>query len=677
MARRKVRRMVFAGFVVFALTAAACSSTSDDTTTTTTEPPPLTTTSTITTEVLPEQIGDSDETTYLLSTTPIEDDAAIDPIRAWESSTEGNELASIAIAGDGMIWVAGSGGIRAWTADASTSTPYRSQDGLPDNRIPTIETGADGSVWVGSDLGAAEQTGSGWELHRPVDDGASCTHMTIDNGGNAWCAGRESGLYRFDGSGWHLAADLDRTAPIDATSVATAPDGAIWAGTGAGQVFRLDGDTMVQVDAGSLTGSVSSMAFIDDVAWIGTFGSGVYRFDGETWEQFSTADGLHDDRITAVAVAPDGSVWVAGGADREALTVSRYDGTSWTAYGGPAGVEFWAQAGNLDLAIDDDGVVWASSAVGLLRLDESWAEWEHFRITGEGPHENQISALGILPGETIWAGTNAGIAIGEDDQWSTIQQYGGLSGDITAITFGPDGSTWVGSANGLTRYRGEEEARYTTAEGLPSNMVTSIAVGNDDVVWVGTDAGLARLDETGWTTPVQAAITALAPGPDGQIWVGGAGDPNLALLGSDAFTVYTVAAVVPEEGEPITDSIAAMATAPDGTLWLTVVHEGGADEEATSTGAVLSLQSGTWTTYRPSDGLAEGAYGPGSIAVAPDSTVWVAAAAVDGVGGGISVLRGGEWSIDVDRRAAGPIAIGPDGTPWVSISGVSQRLPES
>jgi hypothetical protein len=196
-------------------------------------------------------------------------------------------------------------------------------------------------------------------------------------------------------------------------------------------------------------------------------------------------------------------------------------------------------------------------------------------------------------------------------------------------------------------------------------------------VWVGTDAGLARLDETGWTTPVQAAITALAPGPDGQIWVGGAGDPNLALLGSDAFTVYTVAAVVPEEGEPITDSITAMATAPDGTLWLTVVHEDGADEEATSTGAVLSLQSGTWTTYRPSDGLAEGTHGPGSIAVAPDGTVWVAAAAVDGVGGGISVLRGGEWSIDVDRRAAGPIAIGPDGTPWVSISGVSRRLPES
>lgn len=677
MARQNVVQVVFAGFVVLSLGAASCSSSTEETSTTsTTESPQLTTTSTVTTEVLPEQIGGSDETTYILSTTPIDDDDATNPIAAWESATDPNELASISISTDGKVWVAGSGGVQAWSPDASAVTSYLSQDGLPDNRVPTIATGADGSVWVGSDLGAAKRTGSDWTLHRPEDDGASCTELAVDGGGNAWCAGRDGGLYRFHGSGWHLVADIDRSVPVGVSAVGVDTDGAIWAGTEDGRVYRLEGDTMVQVDAENLTGRVTSIAFGEADTWVGTFGSGLYRFDGERWEQYTTAEGLHDDRITAVATAPDGAVWAAGGADRDALTVSRWDGTSWSNYGGPAGVEFWSQAGVVDLAVDAAGSVWASSAVGLLRLDEAWAGWEHFRVTGEGPHRNQITALAISPQQTAWAGTEVGVAIGEDGEWSVIQQHGGPGADITAITFAPDGSTWVGSANGVTRYLGDVETRYTTAEGLPSNMVTSIAVGTDGVVWVGTDAGLARLDEAGWTTPVQAPITALAPGPDGQIWVGGQGDPNLALLGSDAFTVYTVAAEIPEEGEPITDSVAAMATAPDGTLWLTVVHVGDADGAAPA-GAVLSLQSGAWTTHKPSDGITGGFYGPGSIAVAPDGTVWVAAAPIEGEGGGISVFRGGEWSIDAGERLAGPIAVGPDGTAWVSISGVSRRLPGS
>jgi ligand-binding sensor domain-containing protein len=44
--------------------------------------------------------------------------------------------------------------------------------------------------------------------------------------------------------------------------------------------------------------------------WVGT-DFGIAQFDGEKWTRFSTTDGLPDDRITAIEVAPDGSVWCA------------------------------------------------------------------------------------------------------------------------------------------------------------------------------------------------------------------------------------------------------------------------------------------------------------------------------------------------------------------------------
>ncbi len=65
-------------------------------------------------------------------------------------------------------------------------------------------------------------------------------------------------------------------------------------------------------------------------------GTGVAHFDGQTWTTYTTDDGLAGNRVDAIAVTPDGVVWFGtdGGATRldgETLRAEPQD-EAWTAY---------------------------------------------------------------------------------------------------------------------------------------------------------------------------------------------------------------------------------------------------------------------------------------------------------------------------------------------------------
>ncbi|MBT4483232.1 MAG: T9SS type A sorting domain-containing protein, partial [Candidatus Latescibacteria bacterium] len=101
-------------------------------------------------------------------------------------------------------------------------------------------------------------------------------------------------------------------------TIATAPDGTIWAGTMTG-VSKYDGDTWISytVDNGLANNHVTSIACgSEGEVWIGSDqGGGVSHYNGETWTTFTTDDGLGHNSISALAVGPDNTVWIgsAGG----------------------------------------------------------------------------------------------------------------------------------------------------------------------------------------------------------------------------------------------------------------------------------------------------------------------------------------------------------------------------
>src|SRR5262249_22135417 len=138
---------------------------------------------------------------------------------------------------------------------------------------------------------------------------------------------------RFDGTNpVNVTRELGVTTEADSPAVAA--DGSIWFGGGPGRavLWRYDpaakktGGKELQSftpDDGLVNGGGFSTHRADGNLWIATE-SGVSRFDGANFVNFTTADGLADNRVATIISTPDGAIWFGtsnGG-------ISRYDPAS-------------------------------------------------------------------------------------------------------------------------------------------------------------------------------------------------------------------------------------------------------------------------------------------------------------------------------------------------------------
>src|SRR5262249_49813575 len=57
---------------------------------------------------------------------------------------------------------------------------------------------------------------------------------------------------------------------------------------------------------------------------------------------------------------------------------------------------------------------------------------------------------------------------------------------FTAIEVDTTGALWVGTANGLIKYRAGQQTRYTDAQGLSGNVILALRRDRDGNLWIGT-----------------------------------------------------------------------------------------------------------------------------------------------------------------------------------------------
>ena len=62
----------------------------------------------------------------------------------------------------------------------------------------------------------------------------------------------------------------------------------------------------------------------------------------------------------------------------------------------------------------------------------------------------------------------------------------------TTIAVTPDGSTWVGTAGGLTQFSAAGRREYGQADGLPGSVVMALQAGEGDDLWVSTERGVSH-----------------------------------------------------------------------------------------------------------------------------------------------------------------------------------------
>lgn len=467
--------------------------------------------------------------------------------QGWQHYTPADGLAGslvwqVAPAADGTVWFSThGGGVCRLDPSSGGWTTYTAPDAFPLPNARVLAIGPDGHPWVhiGYD-NVYRFDGQQWQLAYPAGGGQWVCDMAFAADGTPWiatCGGYHAyggGLLYQDGDQWRPITTADGLVSNDLTALALRTDGVIAVGSRQGIGVYQDGRWRTLRAGPTLSPVTGAAVTPDGVAWFAfgddhwqAAGGGLAAYaaetpanDGGQWRYITSSNGLPvSDNVRALAVAPDGNLWVGGGCG-----LGRLQEDQWEAV-----VTCDQVDGNVvHLAFAPDGAAWFAT------------EWSVFRIATNGElahYEHQLPlALAADAEGGAWVSHNPALGGG----WMSILDPAGAAGDlqsshpisdtlgvgpVTSMVATADGGVWVGSAQGVARLAGPGDPRlYTVVDGLPEEGVIDLAVASDGTLWAASPSAVARFDgETWWTYEPgvpDAQIQAIAPGI-GKVWLAG------------------------------------------------------------------------------------------------------------------------------------------------------------
>src|ERR1041385_7519313 len=122
----------------------------------------------------------------------------------------------------------------------------------------------------------------------------------------------------------------------------------------------------------------------------------------------------------------------------------------------------------------------------------------------DGLPQNSVWAITQSNDGYLWVGTQQGLARFDGMRFVTLESKSAPElkrGYISALCTGSDASLWIGcSGSGLFRMHDGQFSRFSEADGLPTNHLNCILEASDGTLWIGTDYGLTRYRDGKFTT---------------------------------------------------------------------------------------------------------------------------------------------------------------------------------
>jgi len=143
----------------------------------------------------------------------------------------------------------------------------------------------------------------------------------------------------------------------------------------------------------------------------------------------------------------------------------------------------------------------AATAAGLSAAPPYYDRWETFSVDNGLPSNKVMCVLAVQ--DTVWVGTDHGLAVQADGKWTILTHEDGLAHDvIMALAEDPEtGDMWIATMGGLTRYSaGRIDSWDQFNSALVNNVVYGV-VAHRGEIWAATTAGVSRYEiaNDSWT----------------------------------------------------------------------------------------------------------------------------------------------------------------------------------
>ena len=216
--------------------------------------------------------------------------------------------------------------------------------------------------------------------------------------------------------------------------------------------------------------------------------------------RYTSQDGLVNDSLHTLLQDPAGLLWIGGSA-----AVNRFDGERFIAYGSKDGLDIGTGVNHL--AVDEHGDLWiATNGGGIHRLDRRTTDKGRF-ITrfkiGESRASNRVNVIQVLEGGRIWAGTDAGLFVGDAAgrfERVPLAPAAGVEPEGHAVVSiaQAGAAVWVGTPTGAYRCT-MADARCTLGR---VGRVRSMLIDRQRRVWIARERGVER-----WSLDADGSLT--------------------------------------------------------------------------------------------------------------------------------------------------------------------------
>ena len=464
----------------------------------------------------------------------------------------------------GRIWLAKEGGVIA-RIDGTQVRIWTIDKGLPKSEIQSsIAIDGDGSVWIAGIIGDLIHIDkSGNVAASTVKDGLppgnDPCYLASGRDGKLWFAkGGDVGVYR--NGRFNVLKSFG--APV--LQIASAHSGGIWVCLGQRvlKVNEVDGGIetvnfgqIVPAEAAEKSNGQPSNLFEDETGalWVGTKSAGLFRSYRHSIVQVE----VPNPDILSLAEDGEGDLWVGtrGGLSRVHRRVP-------SVIGPPGGPDFWAIQ---SVCEDLSGALWAVGEKGALMRSQG-TKWIAESPSNRDP-QVWVKCVAACPDGSVWIGVRGGALYHwKDGQFEDIGIKNSLHGrSVRSLLVTSRGDLWIGTdaPDILFRLRGHNLRSFALPSGYRIiRTMTEDSAGN---FWAGgSDGLLVRVSgdtlENETARPATQSIRCLHGAANGDIWIGYAGG-GVGRLRNGSLVQFTT-----EQGLP-NDYVAQILTDKRGNVW--------------------------------------------------------------------------------------------------------------